>query len=428
MRTLAANYAWLTRAFSLALPCIKGGPTRSERAVSLKREITAALLIPPRLRASVADQSLTMINRSFWKGRRVFVTGHTGFKGSWLSMWLDALGANVSGYGLDAPTQPNLFEQAGVSRAIKSTRGDIRDFSRLKAAITESRPEVVIHMAAQSVVRRGYEDPIETYSSNVMGTVHLLEAIRQLGLPSVVVNVTSDKCYENKEWGWGYRENDPLGGHDPYSNSKACAELVTSAFCDSYFGPDDSGHIRVAVASARAGNVIGGGDWTRDQLIPDLMRSFIDGNSCLIRSPFAIRPWQFVLEPLRGYLMLAERLAESPSRFRAAWNFGPAEADVKPVSWIANELAQSWGGTASWRHDTARHPREANYLKLDVSKAKDELGWLPVLPLSEALNWIVEWYRTCHTNGDLPRLTRAQIDEYEELAGSITRTVCGCDT
>jgi CDP-glucose 4,6-dehydratase len=357
-----------------------------------------------------------MINPAFWKGRRVFVTGHTGFKGSWLSMWLHALGADVSGFALDPPTQPNLFEQAAVSCGIKSTSGDIRDFSRFKAAIAESHPEVVIHMAAQSVVRRGYEDPIETYSSNVMGTVHLLEAIRQLGLPTVVVNVTSDKCYENKEMVWGYRENDALGGHDPYSNSKACAELVTSAFCDSYFGPDDSGCIRVAVASARAGNVIGGGDWTRDQLIPDLIRSFVADNPCLIRNPSAIRPWQFVLEPLRGYLMLAERLAENASRFRSAWNFGPAEADVKPVSWIADELAQSWGRTASWRHDTARHPREAHYLKLDVSKAKDELGWQPVLPLREALDWIVQWYRTSQTNGDLPRLTRAQIDKYEELA------------
>jgi len=365
-----------------------------------------------------------MINRCYWKGRRVFLTGHTGFKGSWLALWLNALGADVTGYALEPPTRPSLFDQAGVSRAVRSICGDVRDFPRLKVTIAESRPEVVIHMAAQSVVRQGYEDPIETYSSNVMGTVHLLEVLRQCEQPCVVVNVTSDKCYENQEWAWGYRENDPLGGHDPYSNSKACAELVTSAFCDSYFGPDDSGRIRIAVASARAGNVIGGGDWTRDQLIPDLMRSFMDDNPCLIRSPSAIRPWQFVMEPLRGYLMLAERLAESPSRFRAAWNFGPAEADVKPVSWIADGLVQSWGGTASWRHDTGRHPREAHYLKLDVSKAKDELGWQPVLPLSKALDWIVEWYRTFQTDGDLPRLTRTQIEQYEELVGSIARAVC----
>jgi len=356
-----------------------------------------------------------MLNRSFWKGRRVFLTGHTGFKGSWLSLWLNALGAEVAGYALEPPTKPSLFDQAGVSSAVKSMCADIRDFPRLKSAIAASRPEVVIHLAAQSVVRRGYEDPIETYSSNVMGTVHLLEALRQLGEPCVVVNVTSDKCYENKEWLWGYRENDPLGGHDPYSNSKACAELVTSAFCDSYFHTVGSGRIRIAVASARAGNVIGGGDWTRDQLIPDLVRSFLDNKPCLIRSPSAIRPWQLVLEPLRGYLMLAERLAEDASRFASAWNFGPAQTDTKPVSWIADRLAQLWGAGGSWRSDEAPHPWEADYLTLDVSKAKAELGWEPVLPLIKALDWIVEWYRTVQTGSDLQCLTRRQIEQYETL-------------
>ena len=250
-----------------------------------------------------------MLNRSFWKGRKVFLTGHTGFKGSWLSLWLEALGANVTGYALDPPTQPSLFEQAKIANAIRSIRGDIRDFSRLQGAIAECRPEVVIHMAAQSVVRRGYEDPIETYSSNVMGTVHVLEALRQLKQPCVVVNVTSDKCYENREWVWGYRENEPMGGRDPYSNSKGCAELVTTAYRESFFPPGSLERHGVAVASARAGNAIGGGDWTSDQLIPDLMRAFLAGQPCLIRNPLAIRPWQFVLEPLRGYLMLAERLA-----------------------------------------------------------------------------------------------------------------------
>lgn len=356
-----------------------------------------------------------MLNRSFWKGRRVFLTGHTGFKGSWLSLWLNALGSDLTGYALEPPTQPSLYDQAKVSSAVKSICADIRDFQRLKSALDESRPDVVIHMAAQSVVRRGYEDPIETYSSNVMGTVNLLEALRQLGRPCVVVNVTSDKCYENKEWVWGYRESDALGGHDPYSNSKACAELVTSAFCDSYFRADDSGRIRVAVASARAGNVIGGGDWTRDQLIPDLMRSFLGGEPCLIRSPSAIRPWQFVLEPLRGYLMLAERLAEKTSRFDTAWNFGPSEADAKTVSWIADRLVHSWGNSASWRNDAAMHPSEAHYLKLDVSKARNELGWQPLLSLSPALDWIVAWYRAFQRGDDLGRLTRMQIDQYESL-------------
>jgi len=358
-----------------------------------------------------------MINRSFWKGRRVFLTGHTGFKGSWLCLWLKALGADVTGYALPPPTQPSHFEQAKVSCVVKSIYADIRDFPRLKAAIAENRPEVVIHLAAQSVVRRGYEDPIETYSSNVMGTVHLLEALRQLGEPCAVVNVTSDKCYANQEWAWGYRENDPLGGHDPYSNSKACAEMVTAAFCDSYFDPDDSGRHKIAIATGRAGNVIGGGDWTRDQLIPDLIRSFLDNSPCLIRNPSAIRPWQFVLEPLRGYLLLAQRLAGAAPQPGSGWNFGPQEADAKPVSWIADNLAQLWGGGVGWQRDGTVQPREANYLKLDVSKAKAELGWQPVLPLKEALDWIVEWYRTYWIGGDISKLSESQIERYESLLG-----------
>ena len=357
-----------------------------------------------------------MINRSFWKDRRVFVTGHTGFKGSWLCLWLNTLGAEVSGYALDPPTQPNLFTQAGVDRFVRSTCADIRDFPRLKSAVAQARPEVVIHMAAQSVVRRGYEDPIETYSSNVMGTVHLFEAIRQLGQQCVVVNITSDKCYDNREWAWGYRENDRLGGHDPYSNSKACAELVTSAFCNSYFHAEGKGRFTTTVASVRAGNVVGGGDWTRDQLIPDLIRAFLEKKTCLIRSPSAIRPWQFVLEPLRGYLTVAERLTEDPAKFGAAWNFGPAEADAKPVSWIADRLVQFWGNGAAWRKDGGTHLHEAHYLKLDMSKANAELGWRPVLPLEQALDWIVEWYRAYQKSADLFNMTRAQIERYEDLS------------
>lgn len=356
-----------------------------------------------------------MPNRSFWKGRQVLLTGHTGFKGSWLSLWLEALGANVTGYALDPPTRPSLFEQAEVADAVRSIRADIRDLPRLKSAVAECRPSVVIHMAAQSVVHRGYEDPIETYSSNVMGTVHLLEAVRQLGQPCALVNITSDKCYENREWVWGYRENDPVGGHDPYSSSKACSELVTSAFRDSFFRAEDFGRHGVAVASARAGNVIGGGDWTNDQLIPDLMRAFLAGRPCLIRSPSAIRPWQFVLEPLRGYLMLAERLTEDSGRFSSAWNFGPDEADAKPVSWIADALARSWGDRASWSQDAGIHPREAYSLKLDVSKARECLDWQPVLRLNSALDWITEWYRAFQAGDDLRRLTRTQIERYEAL-------------
>jgi CDP-glucose 4,6-dehydratase len=356
-----------------------------------------------------------MLDSSYWKGRRVFVTGHTGFKGSWLSLWLNALDADVVGYALDPPTQPSLFEQAGVSMAIKSLIGDVRDFSMLKSALDDNRPEVVIHMAAQSVVRVGFENPIETYSSNVMGTVNLLEALRELDRPCVVVVVTSDKCYENHEWAWGYRENDILGGHDPYSNSKACAELVTAAFCHSYFHVEGPSPHKIAVATARAGNVIGGGDWTRDQLVPDLMRSFLHNKACLIRNPKAIRPWQFVLEPLRGYLMLAECMAKAPARFASAWNFGPIDADAKPVDWIADRLVQLWGAGASWSKDGAGHPPEARYLKLDVSKAQSDLQWRPVLPLNQSLDWIVEWYHAFEKGEDLSRLTRSQIQRYQAL-------------
>jgi CDP-glucose 4,6-dehydratase len=357
-----------------------------------------------------------MLNRSFWKGRKVFVTGHTGFKGSWLSLWLNTLGADVTGYALDPPTQPNLFEQAQVGTTVRSVLGDIRDFPRLKKAMVECRAEVVIHMAAQSVVRRGYDDPIETYSSNVMGTVNLLEAVRQQKHPCVVVNVTSDKCYANREWVWGYRENEPMGGRDPYSNSKGCAELVTTAYRESFFPLEAFDRHGVALASARAGNAIGGGDWTSDQLIPDLMRAFLAGKACLIRNPSAFRPWQFVLEPLRGYLMLAEKLSEDATRFASGWNFGPADADAKPVSWIADKLAASWGNSASWKQDSATHPREAHSLKLDASKAGTCLDWHPVLPLDHALEGIVEWYRGFQAGDNLRRLTQTQIENYEAIS------------
>jgi CDP-glucose 4,6-dehydratase len=356
-----------------------------------------------------------MIDHSFWRGRKVFLTGHTGFKGSWLSLWLESLGASVTGYALSPPTKPSLFEQANIANSVRSICADVRDFPRVKAAIAECSPEVLIHMAAQSVVRRGYEDPIETYSSNVMGTVNVLEALRQLRQPCVVVNVTSDKCYANREWVWGYREDEAMGGRDPYSNSKGCAELVTSAYRDSFFPPTLLDQHGIAVATARAGNAIGGGDWTSDQLIPDLMTAFLEGYPCPIRNPSAIRPWQFVIEPLRGYLMLAERLAQDAARFAGGWNFGPAGADAKPVSWIADELAQSWGNGASWKRDTAVHPPEAHFLRLDASKASTYLEWHPLLSLRQTLGWIVEWYRAFQRGGDLKMLTRMQIERYEAL-------------
>ncbi|QNI33509.1 CDP-glucose 4,6-dehydratase [Alloacidobacterium dinghuense] len=357
------------------------------------------------------------LNRSFWKGRRVFLTGHTGFKGSWLSLWLHSLGAEVTGYALDPPTEPNLFTQARVAGCIRCLRGDIRDYPALKKAIAECRPEVVLHMAAQSVVRTSYENPVENYATNVMGTVHVFEAVRELGRACVIVNVTSDKCYENREWVWGYRESEPMGGKDPYSNSKACSELVTSAYRESFFSPETIEKHGIALGSARAGNAIGGGDWTPHQLIPDLIRAFTAGEPCLIRNPLSYRPWQFALEPLRGYLILAERLSEDALGFASGWNFGPVDADVQPVSWIADTLVRFWGDGAAWQLDSGSHPHEARALKLDASKAGAFLNWRPALSLAEALAWIVQWYRGLQQGSDMRELTLAQIQRYEALIG-----------
>ena len=281
---------------------------------------------------------VTTVNASFWRGKKVFVTGHTGFKGGWLCLWLQQLGANVTGYALQPPTTPSLFEIAVIGRGMESIIGDIREATTLSDAVRTAQPELVIHMAAQPLVRYSYENPIETYSTNVMGTVHLLEAIRKTQSVKAVVCVTSDKCYENREWEWGYRENDPLGGYDPYSNSKACAELVTAAYRNSYFNPDKYFEHGVAVASARAGNVIGGGDWAQDRLVPDMLRAIECGKPVLIRNPDAIRPWQHVLEPLSGYLLLAESLLTHGPANAEAWNFGPHDADAKPVRWIVDRL------------------------------------------------------------------------------------------
>lgn len=366
----------------------------------------------------MAERAPGDLRRDFWRGRRVFVTGHTGFKGSWLCLWLDALGAKVTGYALEPPTRPSLFEQAGVGGTVHTITADIRDGARLAAAVSDARPEVIIHMAAQSVVKRGYADPVETYATNVLGTVQLFEAVRQLGTGCVVVNVTSDKCYAHRESGGGYREDEPMGGDDPYSNSKGCAELVTTAYRHSFFPPETLARHGVAVASARAGNAVGGGDWTPDQLIPDLIRAFAAHRPCLIRSPGGIRPWQFVLEPLRGYLMLAERLAGDAPSFVSAWNFGPAQGDAQPVSWIADRLAAAWGAGAVWTRDAGEHPAEAASLRLDASKAAAQLGWRPALSLGDTLDWCVEWYRGWDRKEDLGRLTRAQIERYQQLLAS----------
>jgi CDP-glucose 4,6-dehydratase len=364
----------------------------------------------------VGSLAVTVPTPSFWQGRRVFLTGHTGFKGSWLSLWLQALGADVTGYALTPPTEPSLFALARVGEEMTSIIADIRDYSRLSSAIAEARPDVILHLAAQSVVKRGYADPVETYASNVMGTVHVFEAVRRLGLRCAIVNVTSDKCYAHRPSGAPYVEDDPMGGDDPYSNSKGCAELVTTSFRLSYFPAESITKHGVALGSARAGNAIGGGDWTADQLIPDLIRAFQADAPCLIRSPDGIRPWQFLLEPLRGYLLLAEKLATGSPEYASGWNFGPEDEDAKPVSWIADRLQASWGEGAQWVRDPSGHPAEAAVLRLDASRAARGLGWRPVVRLGTTLDWIVEWYRAQQSGADARALTLEQIARYEALA------------
>ena len=355
----------------------------------------------------------------------MFITGHTGFKGSWLCLWLQQLGAEVTGYALQPPTNPSLFEVAQVGQGMHSIIGDIRDGEALASAMKAAAPDVVIHMAAQPLVRYSYIAPVETYSTNVMGTVHLLEAVRKTPSVRAVVNVTSDKCYENKEWIWGYRENEPMGGFDPYSSSKGCAELVTASYRQSFFQSSTINHNpstiphqpSTAVATARAGNVIGGGDWADDRLIPDILRAISEGHPVIIRNPHAIRPWQHVLEPLSGYLQLAQRLYEEGATFAEGWNFGPHDEDAKPVQWIVEQLTQQWGGDASWKLDNADHPHEAHYLKLDCSKAKMRLDWQPRWDLAHTLEMIVEWQRAYLANEDMRNLTLEQIAAYTAVMG-----------
>lgn len=357
-----------------------------------------------------------MNSTSFWQGKRVFLTGHTGFKGSWLSMWLHALGANVTGYALEPPTDPSLFDLARVGELITSVIADVRDLERLKEALLAAAPEVVIHMAAQPLVRDSYKIPVETYATNLMGTVHLLEAVRSTPTVRAVVNVTTDKVYENREWVWGYRENEALGGYDPYSNSKGCSELVTAAYRSSYFNPEDYGRHGVAVASARAGNVIGGGDWAADRLIPDIVRAVLAGETVRVRHPHAIRPWQHVLEPLSGYLLLAQRLYEEGTRYGGGWNFGPHEKDARPVQWLVQRFCERWEEGAAYELDPGEHPHEAHCLKLDCSKASLELGWQPRWGLEQALESIVAWTRSYRDGKDLRGECMRQITTYGESA------------
>jgi CDP-glucose 4,6-dehydratase len=352
------------------------------------------------------------MSTNFWTGKKVFVTGHTGFKGGWLCLWLQHLGAKVTGYALQPPTHPSLFEIIDIANGMNSVIGDIRDGETLFQTMKNAAPEIVIHMAAQSLVRYSYINPVETYSTNVMGTVYLLEAVRRVSSVRAVVNVTSDKCYENREWVWGYRENEPMGGFDPYSNSKGCAELVTTAYRNSFFNPAQYDDHKIALATARAGNVIGGGDWAIDRLIPDIMRAISENLPVIIRSPHSIRPWQHVLEPLGGYMQLAEMLYQEGCAYAEGWNFGPSDEDAKPVQWIVDHLIQQWGDGASWRRDSKEQPHEAHYLKLDCSKARTKLGWNARWGLEQSLEMIVEWQRAYLAGQDMRQISLNQIQKF----------------
>lgn len=353
-----------------------------------------------------------MIDATFWRGKKVLITGHTGFKGSWLCLWLHSLGAEITGYALQPPTQPNLFELCRIDEIVTSVEGDIRDGELLTKVMLTVQPEIVIHMAAQALVRDSYKNPVDTYATNVMGTVHVLEGVRACKSVKAIVNVTTDKCYENKEWVWSYRENEPLGGYDPYSSSKGCSELVTSSYRNSFFNPKEYGTHGVGLASARAGNVIGGGDWATDRLIPDCINALLNNEKIKIRNPYSIRPWQHVLEPLSGYLLLAQELYTNGVMFSEGWNFGPNDNDAKPVEWIVKKICENWGSHASYEVDKGHHPHEANYLKLDCSKAKIKLNWQPRWDLEQAVEKIITWVHAYQQKGDMREICLEQIEEY----------------
>jgi CDP-glucose 4,6-dehydratase len=348
------------------------------------------------------------LNESFWKGRKVFVTGHTGFKGAWLSLWLAKLGAHVTGYALPPPTDPNLHDLARLGDLVSSLRGDIRDRLTLGDALSAAKPEIVFHLAAQSLVRESYRNPLETYEVNALGTANLLEAIRSCSSVRAAIVATSDKCYDNREKGEAFREGDPLGGRDPYSSSKACAELVASAYRASYFAEPSS----ALVATVRAGNVIGGGDWAADRLVPDIVRAIVRGNSVTIRNPESIRPWQHVLDPLAGYLLLAERLWGGRREEAAAWNFGPDSGATRQVGWLVEQMMVRWGAQTRWKRDEGANPHEADTLVLDSSKARRQLGWLPKLDLAQTVANTVDWYRAVEAGSDPREVTLQQLRAY----------------
>jgi CDP-glucose 4,6-dehydratase len=346
----------------------------------------------------------------FWRGKKVFLTGHTGFKGAWLSLWLTSMGAKVTGYALAPNTNPNLFDVLAIDSLIEQSHiADIRDLVSLQNAMSEAMPDVVIHMAAQPLVRYSYVNPVETYATNVMGTVHVLESARTIQTVRATVVVTTDKCYENQEWVWGYRENEPMGGYDPYSNSKGCAELVTSAYRQSYFSSPNSIN---RVASARAGNVIGGGDWSDDRLIPDAIKAFEASLPLMIRNPFATRPWQHVLEPLSGYLILAQALYEKGAPFASGWNFGPRDEDNRSVQEVIELVISAWGETAYWQKESLEQPHEANLLKLDCSKALMQLGWIPKWDIEGATKKVVQWQKAFQEKENMQEVSLAQINQY----------------
>jgi CDP-glucose 4,6-dehydratase len=349
---------------------------------------------------------------AFWRGRRVFLTGHTGFKGSWLCIRLHMLGAEVTGYALDPPTQPSLYALAGVDALVRSVIADVRDAEALRRALSDARPEVVIHMAAQPLVRESYRNPAETYAINLMGTIHLLDAVRACPGVRAVVNVTTDKCYENREWPWGYRENEPMGGYDPYSNSKACSELATAAYRSSFFNPASHASHGVAVASARAGNVVGGGDWAEDRLVPDAVKALLAGIPVPIRNPHAIRPWQHVLDPLTGYLLLAERLVADGPAFAEGFNFGPGDDSAIPVGELVSRLCRVWGRDAAFEVQPGEHPHEASFLKLDSSKARTRLGWRPHWEIDATLARIAGWYAAVGAGRPALDACREQVEDY----------------
>jgi CDP-glucose 4,6-dehydratase len=352
------------------------------------------------------------LEMNFWKGKKVFLTGHTGFKGSWITMYLDLLGAQVIGYALKPPTIPSIFELCGIKDIVGHNIGDVRDISHIKKVMSKSRPDIVIHMAAQPLVRDSYKIPVDTFDINVMGTVNVLEAVRSCRSVKAFVNVTTDKCYENLEKKSGYIESDPLGGYDPYSASKACSEIVTASYRNSYFNPKAIKQHGVGIATARAGNVIGGGDWATDRLIPDIIRSILKKEKVLIRNPKAVRPWQHVLEPLTGYLMLAEKLYKNGAKYSDGWNFGPDRSDAKPVEWIVDKLCSKWGQDALYVIDKAKHPHETGYLYLDSTKARAKLGWSPRWSLNTALEKVVDWTKYYKRHKDLKEKCREQIKEY----------------